>query len=331
MSDFQEIDEIVPLRPMVVRMAATTAPDASMFASPLAAPLFAPTAVPAALPAQSGKSPPSKGIAGILVAIGAALAKWWAVVLSVLLKFKGILLAAKLITAGKLMLTGSTMLLSMFLWSYRFGWPMAVGLVLSIFIHECGHALAAKKLGHKLGIMVFVPFMGAFVTARGGKNVTEDAFVGIMGPVAGTLTAVTCVGLYAATHSHFWLVLAMLGFAINLVNLAPGRPWDGGWIAPLFSPKILLPGIVLGVIIFHANPLAWIMAIMSIPSTIHAWRHGHESPYYKAATRDRWTYGLVYIGLIAFLGSALLSSAAFLRAHYSGSAPRTRHTASLRS
>lgn len=318
MSDFQEIDEIVPLNGGSGRAPVTPDPEAAMF--DLSPPVTTAN-VPAAAPVQPAQSPPRKGVAGVLVAIGAALAKWWAVILSALLKFKGILVAAKLLTAGKLLLTGGTMLLSMFLWSYRFGWPMAAGLVISIFIHECGHALASYKLGHKLGIMVFIPFCGAIVTGRGVKNVTEGAFLGIMGPVAGTLTAVACVGLFAPTHNVFWLVLATLGFMINLINLTPGRPLDGGWIVPLFSPKLLLPGIVLAVIVFHSNPVVWLMAIMSVPGTIYAWRHGHESPYFQATTRDRWTYGLAYLGLIVFLGCSVLGSFAYLRTHYRRAAP----------
>ena len=240
MPEYQDTDGPMPPAPSPGTAASQVWPGVTTAASsemPATA-----SSVAAPVPSHPTQRPQRKGIAGVLVAIGAAIAKWWAVVLSVLLKFKAVLVALKLLTFGKLLLTGGSMLVSMFLWSYVYGWPMAVGIVLSIFIHECGHALAAWKLGHKLGIMVFIPFMGAFVTARAGKNVTEDAFVGIMGPIAGTLTAVACVGLFAATQSPFWLVLAMLGFFINLINLTPGRPLDGGWIAPLFSPKLLLPG-----------------------------------------------------------------------------------------
>ncbi len=321
MSDFQEIDEIVPLR-------AANATDAVPQDNNGFPPAFdfstaAPGASPAAAPTLPKQAAPRKGIVGVLAALGAALAKWWAVALSFLLKFKVILVA------GKLLLTGGTMFLSIFLWSFRFGWPLAVGLVVSIFIHECGHALAARKLGLNVGIMVFIPFAGAFVTCRPGKNVVDDAFVGIMGPVAGTLTAVVCAGLYFATHNVLWLVLAMMGFGLNLFNLTPGRPLDGGWISPLFSAKLMLPGIVLAVVVFHANALVWIMAIMSLPGTIAAWRNGHNSPYFNATARDRWTFGLAYLGLIAFLGGSLMTSYGYLQTHYRRSAMPIRHSGSI--
>jgi len=323
LSDIQEIDEIVPL----TSAQAASAPPAE-FATPVRG--IQPGDLTAAQPASQEPGEPysrsqprsSKGILGTLGAIGIVLAKWWGVALTVLLKLKSILLVGKVLLAGKLLLTGGTMLLSMFLWSYRFGWPMAIGIVLSIFIHECGHALAAKSLGHKLGIMVFIPFMGAFVTARGGRNATEDAFVGIMGPVAGTLTAIACVGLFTVTGAPFWLALATLGFFINLINLAPSRPLDGGWIAPLISPKIILPGMVLGVIAFHSNAFFWVLAIMAIPNAIHAWRHGNESPYYKASTRDRWIYGISYAGLIVFLTTALFTTSSYMTAQFRHSTVR---------
>ena len=78
----------------------------------------------------------------------------------------------KLLTFGKFLLGGGSMLLSMWVWARFYGWPFGVGIVLLIFIHECGHALAARMRGIPTGIMVFIPLMGAFVTTkRYGKNI----------------------------------------------------------------------------------------------------------------------------------------------------------------
>ncbi len=265
------------------------------------------TAPPPQAPAESAATANStrrKGVLGALGGIGVVLAKFWSVILSVLMKWKVLLVGLKFLSLGKLLLAGSTMLISMFFYSFRFGWPFAIGLVLLILIHESGHALAARALGHPVGKMVFVPGMGAFVTTGGARNAVEDAFIGIMGPVAGTLGGLVCYGLYVLTGHPLWLVLAWFDFWINLLNLTPAPPLDGGWLAPIFSPKLLLPGIALLFFTFRHNPMVWVLALLSLPRILFAWKHGSQSPYYQTRPRDRWIYGLAWAGLAAFLALA---------------------------
>ena len=290
---------------------------------PFVPPLFSPAVPPLpSLPSQQNvavaSTPPQsqkakKGLAGALGAIGIMIAKWWGVVLAVLLKFKTLLVALKLFTAFKLILTGGSMLLSIFLYSFAFGWPMAVGLVMMIFVHESGHALAAVKLGRKVGMMIFLPFMGAFVTTQGNRNAVEDAFVGIMGPVFGTLFGLGSLAVYYSTHSLFWLALSELCFMLNLFNLAPSPPLDGGWISPLFSPKLLLPGVIFLAIGFWRNPAIWVLLIMSVPRIMFAWKEGTKSEYYRATAKDRWVYGISYLGLAALLATLSLWALTVLR------------------
>jgi Zn-dependent protease len=175
--------------------------------------------------------------------------------------------------------------------------------VLLIFIHECGHALAAKMRGNDVGFMLFIPLMGAFVTTkRYGRNIVEDAFIGIMGPIVGTLACVACVGIFFITHAPFWLALASWGFLINLFNLAPTAPLDGGWITPLFSPKLLAVGVVLLLFMARYNWLIVVLALLSIPRIISAWKADPRTqPYYQAQPSDRWKFGIAYLGLALFL------------------------------
>ena len=252
-----------------------------------------------------------KAKGGILGGIASALlllAKVGAPLLALLAKLKFLLVALKLLTFGKFLLGGGSMLLSMWVWASLYGWPFGVGIVLLIFIHECGHALAARMRGIPTGIMVFIPLMGAFVTTkRYGKNIVEDAFIGIMGPVFGTLAGVGCLVIYALTpaHSPFWLALAQFNFFMNLFNLAPTAPLDGGWITPLFSPKLLAVGAVLLLFLVPYNPLILILALMSLPRIISGWKaKPEESPYYQATAADRWKFGAAYLGLAAFLALA---------------------------
>ncbi|HZT41077.1 MAG TPA: hypothetical protein VFA07_02750 [Chthonomonadaceae bacterium] len=283
--------------------------------TPPPAPAMPAASAPAAPSSPASAAPKRKGLLGALGALGAMLAKFWGVVLGVLFKLKALLVALKFLTFGKLLLTVGTMFLSMLAYSFAFGWAFAVGLVLLIFIHESGHALAARRLGHPVGIMVFVPFMGAFVTSRGGRNVVESAFVGIMGPVFGTLGGLACWALYFVTGHPVWLALAWFCFLMNLLNLTPAPPLDGGWLLPLFSPKLLLPCVGLLLFTFWQNPMVWALAIMSLPRLLHAWKYSGQSAYYKVTARERWEYGLAWGGLAAFLALASMVAHYQLLAH----------------
>ena len=227
-----------------------------------------------------------------------------ATVLLLVFKLFGPLVSAlKFLPFGKFLITGGSMLISMFAYAASMGWPMGVGLVLSIFVHECGHAYAARRLGMPFSFMVFVPFMGAMVAhKRGTQDIVQDAYVGIMGPVWGTLFGIASVCLYWATGNPFFLTLAWVTFFLNLFNLAPMAPLDGGWIVPLFSPKLLAAGVVLLFIIAPSNPLIWILALMSLPRVIAGWKaKPGEDPYYHAPKAERLKYGLLYVGLALFL------------------------------
>ncbi len=271
-------------------------PPSPYYAGPGQAP---PPPAPSGPPSLLERLKAKGGVLGTLASALLVLAKFAAPVLAVAAKFKFLLVA------GKLLLGGGSMLLSMWVWGLVYGWQFGVGIVLMIFIHECGHAVAARMRGIPTSIMVFVPLMGAFVTTgRGGKSITEDAFIGIMGPVFGTVAGLGCLVLYAVTpgHSPFWLALAQVNFFMNLFNLAPTPPLDGGWITPLFSPKLLAVGAVLLLFLARYNPLIIVLALLSLPRIISGWKAKPEdSPYYQATTTDRWKFGAAYLGLAALL------------------------------
>jgi Zn-dependent protease len=195
--------------------------------------------------------------------------------------------------------------------------------VLSIFFHECGHALAGKSRGIPMSGMVFIPFMGAAVLLkRGGRTVGEDAFIGIMGPVFGTIYGLGCLGIYGLTHHTLWLDLASFVFFMNLFNLLPIAPLDGGWIVPVFSPKVLLLGVLLMIPIgLRFNPFILVLGLLSIPRIISGWKvKPGESAYFKATARDRWTYGIAYPALAIFLALAWMAAQGALTALHGAAA-----------
>jgi Zn-dependent protease len=98
-----------------------------------------------------------------------------AVVVALFAKFKFALLAI-LKFLPVILKTGGTMLLSIGVYAMAWGWRFAVGFVLLIFVHECGHLIAAKKFGLKVSAPMFIPFMGAFIALREApKNAWMEA------------------------------------------------------------------------------------------------------------------------------------------------------------
>src|SRR5256886_4990231 len=141
-------------------------------------------------------------------------------VLGVLLvKFKALLIPV-LKFFPVLLKTGGTMFLTIWIYAQTWGWWYAVGFVLLIFVPECGHLVAAKRLGLKVGAPVFIPFMGAFIALKEApRNAWIEAQVGIGGPMLGTLGAGVCELVYLATGNPIFRALAYTGFFLNLFNL----------------------------------------------------------------------------------------------------------------
>jgi Zn-dependent protease len=110
----------------------------------------------------------------------------------------------------------------------RYGWPLAAGLVISIYIHEMGHVMEIKRLGISASAPVFIPGIGALVMLR--QHVDDpviDARIGLAGPVWGGLAALAAFIVFLVTKSPIWAAIGQLGAFINLFNLVPVWTLDG--------------------------------------------------------------------------------------------------------
>ena len=160
-------------------------------------------------------------------------------------------------------------LLSMFIYlgtyALIFGWKFAVALVYLLFIHEMGHAYAAKRIKLPVSPAVFIPFMGAVIGMKEmPKSAKDEGFVAYMGPLFGLLSFLPAIPLYVYTHEPFWGLLIILGGMINLFNLIPITPLDGGRIAAGISTKLWGLGIILllAYSIYQLSILGFIIVIL---------------------------------------------------------------------
>lgn len=203
--------------------------------------------------------------------------------------------------------TGGSMIVTIWLYSIMWGWKFAAGFVLLIFVHESGHLVAARWCGLNAGAPVFIPFMGAIIALKDApRNAWVEAIVGIGGPVAGMVGALVCHNVYSFTHDPMWLALAYSGYFLNLFNLTPLTPLDGGRIVAALSPWLWLPG--LGLLVWFMfdhgpNPVLIIILIASLPQVWRLFwsRTAEQQHYYEVPAGRRVIMGACYFGLAGFL------------------------------
>jgi Zn-dependent protease len=215
--------------------------------------------------------------------------------------------AAKL---GKVLTTGGTMLLSVFAYALVFGWRYAVGFVLLIFVHEMGHYLAARQRGLAVGAPTFIPFVGAWIELKDQPHdARTEAYIALAGPLVGTLGALACYVAAREEGSRLLLALAYAGFMINLWNLIPINPLDGGRIVGVLSPKIWLIGLplLLTLLFVTWSPMLILILVFALPSVMSVWRgtwrEQMPAGYYEQPLEVKLKYGAAYLGLAAFLAA----------------------------
>jgi Zn-dependent protease len=240
-----------------------------------------------------------KRLGGLLAAIVAIGAKFWAAI-------KGVLL---LVPKLKVLTTAGTALVSIAAYSLFFGWTFAVGFVILLFVHEMGHVIQLRREGIKASAPMFIPFLGAVVTAKSlGENALAEARVGLAGPVLGTAGAAACLVVGEAANSDFFRALAYVGFFLNLFNLLPVVPLDGGRAMAAMAPWMWFLGLGALVAMLFVFP-NFILLLIVFFGALETWRRWkarrtrslEQAAYYRVSPRNRLLVAAVYVGLIVLL------------------------------
>jgi Zn-dependent protease len=250
-------------------------------------------------PFEHRRRPWWRRMGGLLIAAVFLVVKFGA-------KLKALLL---LLPKAKVLTTSGSMLVSIAAYSLIWGWRFALGFVVLLFVHEMGHVIQLRREGVKASAPVFIPFLGALVWAKSlGGNAAAEARVGLAGPVLGTAGAAACIPLASASGSDFWNALAFTGFFLNLFNLLPVVPLDGGRAMAALTPWMWFAGLfgVLLLAFAFPNPIILLIALFAAVETWHRWRalrRGDESArsYYRVTPRQRAAVAGVYLGLIVLL------------------------------
>lgn len=250
---------------------------------------------PAAAPPRSGNTLQRAG--GAVLAAIVALGKW------------GVLL----IKVGKFGPMLISMAVSVAVLGRLFGWVYGVGLVGLILVHELGHVIAARIERVPASLPFFLGPFGAFIRLKAPpKDARQDAVIGIGGPLLGTAGALTLAVVAATTttgHTHTLLMaLAYFGFFLNLFNLTPMQPFDGGRVAGAVSVWLNLAGVVImggliGVTVVTGvgiNPFVVIIFLMGCFTTWNRFKLRKVNPYtLSVPMRTRVFIASAWVALIA--------------------------------
>jgi Zn-dependent protease len=229
-----------------------------------------------------------------------------AAIIAFLAKFKTILL---LLPKLKLLTTAGTMLVSIAAYAWLWGFPFAAGFVVLLLIHEMGHVIQLRREGIKASAPMFIPFLGAVISARSlGDNALAEARVGLAGPILGSLGSAACILIWQATGNDMWRALAFTGFFLNLFNLLPVVPLDGGRAMAAMAPWMWFVGFagLIALALVFPNPIILIIVLFAGFETYKRWKlrrsgNPEQQAYYRVKPVNRALVAVVYLSLIALL------------------------------
>src|SRR5689334_12887157 len=248
-------------------------------------------------PIQPGSG---RGGDGLVKRIGAALAAIGLFIAKLGSEAKVLLFALPKL---KLFTTSASMLVSIAAYQLIFGWLFSIGFVLLLLLHELGHVFQLRREGVKASAPTFIPFLGAVISAKSmGDDAGAEARVGLAGPILGSLATLVPLGIWLATGSHFWQALAFIGFFLNLFNLLPILPLDGGRAMAALSPWMWIVGfaMLVAATFFFPSPIMLLILLFGGMETLRRWRV-RKTPqgeaYHRVTGRQRLAIAGVYLGL----------------------------------
>jgi Zn-dependent protease len=206
-----------------------------------------------------------------------------------------------------------SMIISIAIYWWFANWQFAVGLVGLILIHEMGHVIANVYYGLRAGPPIFIPFLGAVINLRQmPPDAKVEAIIGIAGPVLGSIGALGCYLWYLQSGNTTILIMAHFGFFLNLFNLLPVPPLDGGRVTAAISPWIWMLGLLLmGLMIFNSFrsgrdvTLLILVLVFALPRILLTLRRGGRSgPYYDISRAASFSIGAAYLSLLGLLAGA---------------------------
>jgi Zn-dependent protease len=182
---------------------------------------------------------------------------------------------------------GGSFFISLFFYALFWGWKFALVFLLMILAHEMGHYVTIRNYGLPARLPMFVPFFGAYTVGGVPHDLEQDAYIALAGPLTGLGVSAACYAFGYEAHNTFWYMAAYVGAMVNLFNMIPALPFDGGRIAGAISPSLWIGGFIvfLGASLMLHIPIFFIIifGIMALPGVIAALR-GYVDPRFAGMT-----------------------------------------------
>lgn len=269
-------------------------------------------------PAESVRPGRLRWLSGAVILGGLFLLKLKTLLLLLSTKFKP-LIANPFEGFGvtQMLMAAGSMLVSLAAYAWKMGFAFGLGFLLVLVVHEVGHAVMIRAKGLRAGAMVFIPFVGGAVTLRRQpRSAYVDAQIGLAGPIAGTIAAWTSLKIFELTSDPLYLAIAVAGFVLNLFNLTPIGPLDGGRIAAAITKWmwVLGAGIILWLTLTFSNPFLLILLVLSVVQIWLAIGEERRRRFYNVTLSQRAGIAAVYFVLVGFLSYQSMVGYAMLRA-----------------
>jgi Zn-dependent protease len=257
-------------------------------------------------PPRKEKRPLTRAISGFLLLVGLALLKLKGFAILLFEKFRVLLVNPfEGFGAIQFAVAGGSMLVTIGAYATKFRFGLVVGFVLITLIHEIGHAVVIRSKGLRAGFMVFIPFIGGAVTLKDQpRTAYDDAQIGLAGPIAGTLASLVALQVYKWIDDPLYLLIALTGFILNLINLIPLGVLDGGRISAAVTKWMWLIGgaILTYKAVTQPNALLIVILVLAIFQVYASILREKEDNFYEIAGVQRLAIGVAYFSLVIFLG-----------------------------
>jgi Zn-dependent protease len=246
-------------------------------------------------------------LSGTVLALGVALLKLKAFVILAFEQARALLVNPfEGFGTAQYAIAGGSMVITVAAYATKFRLGLVVGFVLITLIHEIGHAVVIRAKGLRAGFLVFIPFIGGAVTLKDQpRSAYDDALIGLAGPVAGTFASLVSLQIFKWTANPLYLLIASVGFILNLLNLLPLGPLDGGRISAAVTKWMWLlgGGVLVYKTIKQPNPLMiliLVLAAFQVYASIV--REKEERAFYDVTLGQRAGIAVAYFALVVFLG-----------------------------
>lgn len=208
-------------------------------------------------------------------------------------------------------------------WAVIYSLPFALAIVATLVFHEYGHLRAMRHFGIPTKGMYLIPFVGGIAVGEKPRTHWEDIYISMMGPMYGLFMTIVCYLLYLVTDSHLIGLVASVSALVNIFNLLPIHPLDGGRVvkALVFSGRsnLAIGTMVLASALFFALAMTWGLYLLTFFIVIGAldllasWR---EIKTDTKAPLDRYGIGFsltwYLLSVAAFIGIIMVIAASGL-------------------